>query len=344
MEHVTTRRQVFLPNTSPAYSNADFATLGLVLESITRAPYADALRDLLAEPLGLKGTSAVTPVSSEHDVIVGDETAAKWNLTIGGAGIGMGAMFSTANDLTSIGRAILNSTLLDSNTTRAWLKPSSHTSSLIGAVGRPWEIFRATIGPLENNRVVDLYTKSGNFGGYGANLVLIPDYDVGFVALMASRRGRVPFEISGVIVDHLLPALEEAARMEADTAFAGTYQAPGGLNYSLVLFSTPGEPGLSIDSWISNGTDMVEILFGYPEHVQLYPTNIKDDRSKTQIWRSSYISLEDVGPFSACPSWVVVDRPAYGVYGVDEFVFHLDEKGNAFAVEMKALKIILQRQ
>jgi CubicO group peptidase (beta-lactamase class C family) len=343
LEHFATRRQVYLPNTTPAYSNAAFATLGLVLESVAGASYADSLRRLLADPLKLEATTVVAPSNASRGVIVESETAVGWNLILDGAAIGTGALFSSANDMSSIGRAILSSSLLPANTTRAWLKPTSHTSSLIGAVGQPWEIYRATLGPPQNNRVVDLYTKAGNVAGYGANWVLIPDYDVGFVVLVAGRRGRVPFELSGLIVDHLLPALDEVARLEADAAFAGTYSAADGMNSSIVLSTTTGVPGLTIEQWLSNGTDIPQMVFNIPGNIQMYPSNVKNEKGKS-TWRSSYISIQDVGAFSACPSWVALDRPSYGLYGLDEFEFSVDENGRATDVEPKALKIVLQRQ
>lgn len=337
------RRQTYLPNTTPGYSNAAFATLGLILEEITGGSYSEALRNLLVSPLNLTGTTDSTPSNSSRGVIVGNEAASNWNLILDGAGTGMGAVFSTPNDVSAVGRAILSSSLLPRNTTRAWLQPTAFTSSLIGAVGRPWEIFRAALGPADNNRVVDLYTKSGNVGGYGSILVLVPDYEVGFVVLHAGRRGRVPFELSGLIVDALLPALEEAARIEADEGFAGTYIGPNGLNSTVVLSSTAGVPGLSIDQWISNGTDILMLLSGSPAPFQLYPTNIKSEDGREQSWRSSFISLEDTGPFSACPSWVALDRPTYGVYGLDEFVFHSNADGKVVGVEIKAQSIVLEK-
>jgi hypothetical protein len=344
LEHVAKRRLVYLPNTTPGYSNAGFALLGLILESVTGAPYAEALDNLLVDPLKLHATTVTPPQDSSRGVIVGNEAASRWTMTLDGAGIGMGAAFSSVNDMSAIGRAILSSSLLSAKTTRTWMKPTSETSSLIGAVGQPWEIFRATLGPDENNRVIDLYTKGGNIGGFGANFVLIPDFDVGFMISMAGGRGIVPFELSGIIVDHLLPALEEAARMEADELFAGTYRATNGVNSSLSLTTTPGVPGLTIESWVSNGTDIVREVFRSPPSFQMYPTNVKYNDDSEQSWRYSYISIGDVGPFSACPSWVAVDRPAYGVYGLDEFVFHLNGDGKATAVEPKALKITLERE
>lgn len=272
---------------------------------------------------------------------MGDADASGWNLILDNAGTGMGAIFSSPNEMSAIGRAILASSLLPPNTTRAWLKPTSHTSSLIGAVGRAWEIYRTIIGAPENNRVVDLYTKSGNVAGFGAKLVLIPDYDVGFVVMMAGRRGITADQISGVIVDHLLPALEDAARREAEHKFSGTFIAEHGPN-STVTFSTTAEmPGLGIDRWISNGTDMVQEVFKSPRSFRMYPTNIEEEQGKQISWRSSYIFIDDTGTFSACPSWIALGRPQYGIYGLDEFVFELDHNDEVIAVEPKALKIRL---
>lgn len=54
------------------------------------------------------------------------------------------------------------------------------TSSLLGAVGRPWEIFRASIFETDT-RIVDLYTKSGNLG------VFVLKFNVGWVILNANE-------------------------------------------------------------------------------------------------------------------------------------------------------------
>jgi hypothetical protein len=344
VEAIAKRRRIHVPNTTPAYSNSAFAMLGLVLESATGAPYADALRRLLVDPLGVKDTTASAPRNSSRGVIVGSETAVGWDIILDDAWVGTGALFSTPNDMSIVGRAILSSSLLSSNTTRAWMKPTSHTSSLFGAVGRPWEIYRVVLGLAENNRVVDLYTKAGNLGGYGCKLVLAPDYDVGFVVMMAGQRTKTSNELSGIIVDQLLPALEEAARVEADIAFAGNYRAADGLNTTLRLSSIPGTPGLRIEQLVSNGTDLVRLFLGSPQSFQMYPTNIMSGDGKKVSWRMSPIYGVGTGPFSACSSWAALDRPTYGVYGQDEVEFHLGEDGKAVAAEPKPLKVVLQRQ
>lgn len=112
---------------TPGYSNAAFPTSGLALESVTNVPYTDALRHLLVDPLRLRATTVVPPQNSSHAAMLVDEVSSRWNVTIDGAGTGMGAAFSSVNDMSAIGCAILSSSLLNANTRRGWLKPTSHT-------------------------------------------------------------------------------------------------------------------------------------------------------------------------------------------------------------------------
>ena len=345
LKNMRERSPAYLPDTTPAYSNAAFAVLGLVLETVSNSSYDEALYDLLINPLRLNGTTSSAPLDLTHAVIPGNATVSGWDIDISNAaGAAMGGIFSTPNDLSAIGRALLSSSLLPDSTTRAWLKPTSFTSSLLGAVGRPWEIFRAVVN-AQHNRVVDLYTKGGNLPGYGANFVLIPDFDVGFVITMAGEAGADFIPISSVIVEKLLPALDETARLQADAAFAGTYTATNGLNSTVKLTTSPKIPGLRIDEWISNGTDLRHSRWSRnAEWVQMYPSNIMSEDGKKFSWRSSSLSLPDTGsPFSACPSWFGIDRPVHGIYATDEWIFHIGEDGKAWALEPRAQKIILER-
>lgn len=348
LRNLINRRPVYLPNTTPSYSNAGFATLGLVLEAISNSTYDEVLHKHLIGPLRLSGTSISQPANSSHAVIPGSAAVSGWDLDLSETpAVAMGGLFSTPNDLTAIGRSILASTLLPGATTRAWLKPTSHTSSLIGAVGRGWEIYRAVTN-TQHNRVIDLYTKGGNLPGYGANMILVPDFDVGISIIMAGQRGTIGSVIASVIIDTLLPALDEAARVQADAAFAGTYTASDGLNSSLVLSTTPGLPGLTIAAWVSNGTEMVSQFIPHSifpdEKFQMFPTNIVSEDGKEVSWRSTSLILPDTGsPFDTCASWGVLDRPIHGVYGLDEFVFRLGEDGKAVEVEPKAFKVVLKK-
>jgi hypothetical protein len=345
IENMVNRRPAYLPNTTPAYSNAAFATLGLVLEAVAKSTFNDILHDLLLAPLDLNSTSTSQPEDSSKAVIPGNATTSGWDVDLSHTlGAAMGGLFSSPNDLSTIGRAMLASTLLPSSTTRAWMKPTSFTSSLLGATGHGWEIFRA-VTDARHNRIVDLYTKGGNLPGYGANLILIPDFEVGITIMNAGARGTVGAAIAGLILDDLLPALDEVARAQTDAAFAGTYTATNGLNSTVKLTTEPGVPGLRIEEWIINGTDIRSSPFlATVEDYHMFPTNILSEDGKQLSWRSTYISQPKTGsPFDACPSWFGIDRPNYGVYGFDEWVFHLGEDGKAWGLEPKALKVVLDK-
>ncbi|KAJ4344800.1 uncharacterized protein N0V89_012544 [Didymosphaeria variabile] len=344
-------RSTYLPNTTPGYSNSAFVLIGYIIETITNTSFASALETHLLQPLGLRRTFASIPEDSSIGAIIKNATVSGWDIDLSEA-TAEGGIFASASDVSALGRSILSSKLLSPNTTRAWLKPTSFTSSTIGFVGRPWEIYRSVINEKQN-RVVDIYTKGGNIGVYASTVALIPDFDVGFTILIASETGAYPYTLSGVLTDALLPAVEEAARLQTDKAYAGTYRAAS-INSSVTISSEKGKPGLTLDSWVSNGTDVFGI-FGSPEDFRIYPSNVGYQQSQGNYsvmdgervsWKAvSGVDLgyEDHGAFSACPTWLQIDRPSWGLYGIDDWVFVLGEDGRVKQVEIAALKIVLER-
>jgi hypothetical protein len=268
-------------------------------------------------------------------------------------------MYSSLKDMISFGKSILSSTLLSVEQTRRWLKPRTHTSSLLMSVGAPWEIFRAQ--SINSRLVTDLYTKGGNYGPYGSLLVLSPDYDFGFVLLGAADKGVDPHVYADVIADTMLPALEKAARVQAQTAYAGSYRSSDiALNSSIVISANDDTFGMSIDSFISNGTDFLELLtqllYGYytpalavATSVRLYPTNLHSPQSygSSIAFRAVYSSEAplDPGVFSPnCEVWVDVDAVTYGSLAWDEFVFNLDAEGNTESIEIPFIRTTLNKQ
>lgn len=352
------RRPVFAPNTQPVYGNIPFILLGFALESLTGKSFEELVDSALIGPLGLSGTTVRAPVDSKGVIPVND-TASWWSVDLG-VMVPTGGMYASLNDLAKIGRSILNSTLLDSNTTRAWLKPTSFTSDLNGAIGRPWEIFRdANIVP--NRGVVDIFCKSGEFGAYHTYICLIPDYNIGFSTAVAGTGAHD--WLDQLIAEILLPALDTTAKEQADAAYSGTYKGPAGLNTSLTLTVDQDLPGLGVSEWINNGTDVRALLAGLPggildgvlrgevtkESIRILPTNLEQDaEGGTQIaWRAfltSSLLPEKHGPFSACGSWSSVDAIQYGDYVVDEILFTLGGDGKAIRVNPRVFKVEYERQ
>lgn len=54
-------------------------------------------------------------------------------------------MFTSAGDMSSLGRAIMRSTLLKPAVTRRWLKPFAFTSDHKSLVGMPWGVRQINI-------------------------------------------------------------------------------------------------------------------------------------------------------------------------------------------------------
>ncbi|KAF2267746.1 beta-lactamase/transpeptidase-like protein [Lojkania enalia] len=334
-----TRRMTYLANTTPAYSNTAFVLIGYILETISGKTFNEVLELSLKQPLGLSRTYATTPEDSTVGVLIHNTTFSGWNIDISEA-TAMGGMFASANDVSTLGRAILSSKLLAPSVTRAWMKPTSFTSSIIGFVGRPWEIYRSIID-APNNRVVDIYTKSGNLGIYTSMLALIPDLGIGFTILVASEIGSHPLSASGILSDALIPAVQEAQRQSADAMFSGTYTAQGNANSSITLNTTKGKPGLGLVRWIANSADMF-LLFGDPVDFRVYPSNAEGGMMRWKAVSGIELGYEDWGAFSACPTWFGVDRPTWGLFGLDDFAFGIEE-GRAKSVEIGALKTVLRR-
>ncbi|KAF2731271.1 beta-lactamase/transpeptidase-like protein, partial [Polyplosphaeria fusca] len=182
-EQLGRRNPVHLPNTTPAYNGAGIMLLAYALESLTGKSYEQTLQSVLIEPLKLSGTSYSKPDDSKG-VIPYNSSTSLWGFNAG-TGTSQGGLYSSLNDLAKMGRSILGSSIIDKNTTRAWLKPTSFTSTMMGAVGRPWEIYR--VSDTIPDHIVDLYTKGGDVGQYRSILALAPDYNIGFVVAVAGR-------------------------------------------------------------------------------------------------------------------------------------------------------------
>ncbi|CAI6332151.1 unnamed protein product [Periconia digitata] len=350
-EALDARQPVTASSTTPLYSNTPFVVLGYALESITGKPLSEILQSFVDE-LELEVTTpvlpdfkkAVIPYSPELSGFIA-QTGEAWPL---------GGLFSTFNDLTKIGRSILNSKFISPSTTRAWLKPTSFTSDIRLLIGRPWEIYR--IDTKSTRGVVDVIGKSGGSGPYSTFLGLLPDYDFGFVVGVAGSEPGSDNWVNDKITDAIIPALEDAAREEAHELYAGTYTAnTNGTNSTIVLTTEAGKPGMSVTKFTSRGVDVLkamELLYGEEattDVLRLIPTNLEQGlgNSTTEIgWKlikSAATPNEKPSAWDACGSWFNVDRPVYGQQSFDSIVFTLDSNGRAIKIRPRAYDMDYQR-
>ncbi|EXJ65355.1 hypothetical protein A1O7_01696 [Cladophialophora yegresii CBS 114405] len=344
------RPPLFLPWTSPAYTDYGFMLLGAAIANITSRSFHDVYRESIFEPLGMRSTYSNIPDPSQYGryVIPGNVSTA--GLTPEGAPevtIPSGGILSTTNDLAKLGTAILNSTLLNADQTRQWMKPVSHTAMFEYSVGKPWEIYRYT--HPRSGLVTDLYTKLGDSGYYSGYLVLIPDYDAGFSIIMASslpQRTALVSLLADIVTEAVLPGLTSQAEAEASENFVGTYTSQDdNLNSTLTLAILPtGKPGLVMTQFISNGTDVLQSGAIDTGPVRLLHS-ITDRPNGRIAFRATHTATPSGGLFSrglnANYDWLAGDSPTYGGIGLGLFVFDVDSNGNATAVSPEAWRVKL---
>lgn len=346
-----TRQPIFAPNTQPIYSNTPYVILGYALESITGKPLSGILQSF-ANELKLDVTTPVTPDISRAVIPYNAESSGFLAQT--GEAWPLGGLYATFNDLTKIGRSILNSNFINPNATRAWLKPVAFISDLRYAIGRPWEIIR--IDTRSTRGVIDVYGKSGGKGPMSTFLGLMLDYNFGFAAGVAGKGPASSNWVSAKITETILPALEEAAREEAHEAYAGTYIAnTNGTNSTIVLTTEAGKPGLSVTTFTSRGANVLSAmgqLYGEPistEILRLIPTNLEQNAKNgtTEVaWKfieNTSTPNEKPSAWSACPSWFLVDEPSYGHHSFDSVLFTLGSDGKATKIRPRAFALDYQR-
>lgn len=229
-------------------------------------------------------------------------------------------------------------------------------------MGAPWEIHRVSL-PV-TNRVVDLYAKAGAFGSYTSELILVPEFEVGLTVLAAGSPSNniVPI-ISNLFSEILVPALETAAREEAQNSLVGTYsfKHAGGLESSITLVidtTESGQDGLNISRWVSNGRDMMHVLasllppvFARPIQARLHPTNnVEDVPTRNGHVKIGYRVLfefstaaGDRGPFDRSVMWYYLDQIYWQGTALDEFILEIDKEGRGFSITPRALGVVLGR-
>ncbi|KAK1752774.1 D-alanyl-D-alanine-carboxypeptidase/endopeptidase AmpH [Echria macrotheca] len=342
----------YAPFTTPAYTNTGFQILAYALESITGKSFESTMNDRVLKPLGLKHTYLSNAPASEG-IIPGSREDASWDFQLGDEDPA-GNLYSSVGDISALGRAILRSTILPPSLTRRWLKPAALSSEPNAGVGYPWGVRRIRLAEANGKRMVDSFNKAGRIGYYSSLMTLLPDYGVGFSILIAGPNipGNTNFNLADILGPQLLPALETAAREEAQARYGGVYANPS-TNSSLRLTTQPDRPGLGIENWISNGTDMqtisVVLAAGYQgvdPSIRLYPTGletVRPDGSKRVAYKAVYEDLnvpaKPDSMFSTdCGTWVSFTSVTYGTHALDQFIFEVGKDGQVKSLECLALR------
>ncbi|KAF2015175.1 beta-lactamase/transpeptidase-like protein [Aaosphaeria arxii CBS 175.79] len=343
------------PWQTATYSDVAYQLLAYALESISGKSFKDILEERIIKPLGLNHTYYEFAPPSEG-IIPDSLQSSYWSVSLGDASPG-GNMYASAYDLSTIGRAILSSTLIKPSMTRRWLNPVTFSADFLASIGAPWGIRRIQLAKeTQPYRTLSVFTKAGTFRKYTSFITLLRDFNIGFTIMMSGTSTLTNFQVADILGESLIPAYDAVARAEAEKLYSGIYVSK---NSYLVISTDPVKPGLGVGTWFSNGTNMVETaimlqsgslpsLFGTearPE-ARLYYTQLEtknSDGSKRQSWKAVFEDTGGPSPSASlwstgCGSWVGITGVTYGSLPLDEFVFNIDSSGKVTSVENLALR------
>lgn len=243
--------------------------------------------------------------------------------------------------------------LLDIGTTNAWFKPRSYSPSWSFAYGMPWEIFRTQELLPDSSRIQTIITKAGGLRGYASQLLLIPEYGIGVIVLVAGD-GRALSWLREETLRSLVPRIEEIARQQTADTLSGTYIANSDASInSSISVEVDGSSGLVMTSWSSNGTDFLaryismskkESGFVGSGRVQLTPS-LTHRGGDGEVWRANMVP--DEFPTAGVINMHLVtdvDTFTYASRSLEEFVFRTNSGGRAVRVELPGLRISLDKQ
>ncbi|TVY40923.1 Beta-lactamase-like protein [Lachnellula subtilissima] len=240
----------FAPFGTAAYSNIAYQILSYALEAITGKSFEAMLDESIINRLGLQRTFYNAPYES-IGIIPGTVKSTNWYYSLGEENPA-GNMYASSSDIARIGRSILNYEILSGPQTRRWMKPDAFDADPRAGIGAPWGIRRIHMNDsfAQTYRIVDTYDKGGSISVWDTFLALIPDYDVGFILMIAGNNiNDLEMQFLDAWGDIIIPALEATARDQAGTDYAGTYSAgasSGNSSASKLKERTPAAPPLGV--------------------------------------------------------------------------------------------------
>ncbi|OAA81935.1 Beta-lactamase/transpeptidase-like protein [Akanthomyces lecanii RCEF 1005] len=282
---------VELPGATPLYSNLAYALLAVVVEAATGKKFDEVAKSGIFDVANMTSTSFNGPVGTFSKTGFVPKGESTWNVTLG-IFEAVGGLFSNTLDMISFTESIVTNKFLSPKETREWMKPASHTSSMGMSVGAPWEILRSNT-LTEDKRLIEVYTKSGDFGLYHALIGAITDYDIVMTVLSGGEEVSLDpdtrSKIFSTVARALVPAIDKAARDEASApdGYTGTYFDKS-TNSTLELAMDKGA-GVVIKKFVVRGFDALSNMPSYslsaagvsPKNItvngRMYPVDINGE-------------------------------------------------------------------
>lgn len=340
------QKPVFAPNQKSSYCNDAYELLGLALENATGRDYSDYITDAILKPLGMTSTSFEKP-SDNHAVLTRGNSAI-WDVDEG-VQRPTGGLYASASDLSKFLRYVLrhyNAIATGVN----WLLPASWSTGINTFYGMPWEFLRSDSVLEHSKRPVTLATKSGGLPGYVSEIMLLPEYDIGITILVAGDIALLN-RLMEIVSVGVIRAAEAAVWQHMAGVYTNTMVAVDSNLNSSISFETSPSHGLTISSFISNGTDMLATVFprflghqlttGNSWHAQLVPTLLFKNESaqEGEIWRMVVVEdrVEEQSGHKLFDDFCLTDLDTmeYGGLPLNEVVFWHDEE----LVELPAFRV-----
>jgi CubicO group peptidase (beta-lactamase class C family) len=174
--------QIFPLRRYYSYNNSGFAALGRIIEVVSGRPYEDAARAFVTEPMGLGRTFFFTNDAITYPVALGHTGSPPrvvrpwWRSR---ARAPQGGMLSTARDLITYARRLLDSDVLPADAMREMWRPHAAADGFADFVGVGWHIDEPPGGPA-------VVGHEGLTAGFGCKLAIVPERDAAYVVLINS--------------------------------------------------------------------------------------------------------------------------------------------------------------
>ena len=175
----------FAPGKEFRYSNSGYLMLGLVVESVTKQPYADVLQERILKPLGMTGSgydsnSAIIArrASGYAPSPNGPQNAGFVHMTVPHAA---GALYSTTGDLHRWMRGLFGGRVVSAESLRKMTTPNLSNYAL-----------GLTVRDVQGRRMI---SHGGGINGFNAFLAYYPDAAI-TVAVLANINGNTPQQIA----------------------------------------------------------------------------------------------------------------------------------------------------
>ncbi|EJP71043.1 Beta-lactamase-type transpeptidase [Beauveria bassiana ARSEF 2860] len=368
---------VELPGATPLYSNLGYALLAMVIESATGSRFKQVAQTGIFDVANMTSTYFDGPVEMFSKLGFVPKGESTWNVTLG-VFEAAGGLFSSTVDMISFTESIITNKFLSAKKTRDWMKPTTHTSFLGMSVGAPWEILRSNT-LTEDKRLIDIYTKSGDFGLFHALIGAITDYDIVMTVLSGGEEvtlnPNTRTKIFSTVARNLVSAIDKAARDEVSSSsgYTGIYKDK--LTNSTLELALDEGSGVVIKKFLVRGFDVMpnfpryslsaasETFQNIPVNGRMYPVDVNSDApfeqkharsiqhrcSTVTMWRAYFDTTtdeqnaaKDEALFYAdgsCETWFNFDQASYDYLSLGEFVFVHDKQGSVTAVESPAFDV-----